>query len=72
MCKIYNVRIALATCAHNKPVQQAAKKSVVEGLRFYSRTYCVEVCSSRNPGSVLSLILASGHMHPATASARMF
>ena len=56
---MYNVRIAHATCAQSKLAQQATEKSVAEGLRFYSQTWCVELSSARNPCSVLSLILAN-------------
>ena len=45
---------------HKQPVHTVSylEKSVVEGLRLYSQTCCVEPFSTRNPCLVLSLILA--------------
>ena len=46
------------TCAHSKLQQQVWNIAVVEGLRLYSHTLCVEPFSSRNLWFVLSLFLA--------------
>ena len=37
---------------------------VVEGLRFCSQTWCVELFSTRNPCLLLSLIIAKEHPMP--------
>ena len=54
-CRMYGLQKKKKTYIHHYSIQQATKKTVVEGLCFKKRNEFVDVFSTQNPCSVISL-----------------